>query len=275
MKRIAYCSDLHGKRERYLNFYSIEADYHIIGGDLFPRHGIYFKRLIDVQRNFIDEFLKPLLEQNKERTQTLLMLGNDDLEPLECNILEMQEDGLCHFLHGNKISIEDFEVIGFKYVPPTPFSLKNIERRDSRGISQKQFGTAILFQNDGMAMKIDFEAYLKSQPSIAELLDTLPKPTDFSKAIYVMHSPPYNSLIDTTVQGESVGSLDIRNFILKYQPTLVLCGHIHESPGTIQLGNTTCINPGQLHDFAYSLFELENDSIEFLKIPPPIKGNNN
>ena len=229
MKQIAYTSDLHGKEELYTKFFSIEADYHIIGGDLFPRHGFYFKRLFDIQKHFIQTFLKPLLEQNRNSTQTLLMLGNDDLEPLERDLLELQEEGLCQYLHGKKILIDDFEVIGFKYIPPTPFSLKNLERRDSRGAKEKPFGKSLFFKDNGDAVKIDFNNFLQSQPSITDLLEALPKPKNFDKTIYVMHSPPYDCIIDKTVSGDCVGSLDIRTFILTYQPALFLCGHIHES----------------------------------------------
>lgn len=269
MKRIVYCADLHGDIERYQAFFGIPGDYHIIGGDLLPKRG-YFKNLYDIQWHFMVDFLKPLLDAQKKHTRTLLMLGNDDIESLEVLLREWEGEGLCGQLHGSLFEVEGFEIIGFKYIPPTPFSAKNFERADSRGIAQKQFAAPVLFQTDGSYPTIDFESYLKSNPSISELLERLPKPRDFSKAIYIMHSPPYNSSIDVTVKKEPVGSQDIRNFITKYQPNLVLCGHIHESPGTIKLGRTVCINPGQLKEFAYTLFELSKGSIEFLKIPPEI-----
>jgi len=268
MKRIVYCADLHGDQKRYQEFFRIQGDYHIIGGDLFPKRG-YFKNLMDIQKKFMDQFLHPLLESEKTHTQTLLMLGNDDIESLEHFLFESQEEGLCYHLHNSLFEVEGFEIIGFKYIPPTPFSNKNFERWDSRGITQAQFADPVLFQEDGSFSVIDFESYLKkSQPSIAELLEQLPKPHDYSKAIYIFHSPPYDSCLDITVKNEAVGSQDIRDFIYKYQPALVLCGHIHESPGTVKLGETICMNPGQLKEFAYCIFELNDGSIEFLKIPP-------
>ncbi len=269
MKRIVYCADIHGSIEKYQAFFGIPGDYHIIGGDLLPKRG-YFKSLYDIQWHFLVDFLKPLLEAQKKHTRTLLMLGNDDIEPLESFLLEWEEEGLCDHLHGSLFEVEGFEIVGFKYIPPTPFSIKNFERGDSRGIAQKQFAAPILFQADGTYSPIDFESYLKSKPSIAKLLEQLPKPCNFSKAIYVMHSPPYDSGIDVTVNKEPVGSQDIRHFICKNEPALVLCGHIHESPGTVKFGETICINPGQLKNFGYSLFELKEGSIEFLKIPSEI-----
>lgn len=271
MKRLAFSSDLHGDKEKFQKFFNVRADYHVIGGDLLPKRGT-LKTIYKKQRSFMAEFLNPFLEQKKDVTTTLLMLGNDDLEPFEQVLLDFEREGLCKQLHGNRFTIEGFELIGFKYIPPTPFSLKGIERRDSRGVIDPlhRLYSSFIFEDDGSPIKIDFQAYLKSQPSIAELLETLPKPADYSKSIYAMHSPPYDCGIDVTVRGDPVGSIDIKNFLLQYQPALFLCGHIHESPGTFHLGKTPCINPGQLHEFAYSLFELDNDTIRFLKIPPAL-----
>lgn len=269
MKRIVYCADLHGSVERYQAFFAIPGDYHVIGGDLLPKRG-YFKTLYEIQRQFLFDFLKPLLETQQKHTRTLLMLGNDDIEAFEEVLRVWEGEGLCNNLHGALFEIEGFEIIGFKYIPPTPFSNKNFERWDSRGMVQTQFAPPVLFQADGSYSTIDFESYLKSNPSMAELLEQLPKPRDFSKAIYIMHSPPYNSVLDVTVNKDPVGSRDIRDFIVKHQPALVLSGHIHESPGTIKVGETLVINPGQLREFAYCLFQLHAGTIEFLKCPPII-----
>ncbi len=269
MKRLAFSSDLHGDEEKYQKFFSIEADFHVIGGDLLPKRGT-LKTIYKKQRTFVSEFLKEILEKHKGKTRTFLMLGNDDLDPFEKDILKFESEGLCHQLHGNKFAIDGFELIGFKYIPPTPFSLKGIERRDSRGVIDPlhRLYSSFIFEDDGTPIKIDFQSYLKSQPSIAELLDALPKPVDYSKTIYVMHTPPYNCEIDLTISCDPVGSLDVRDFLFEHQPALFLCGHIHEAPGTYYLGKTPCINPGQLHEFAYSLFELDKHTIKFLKIPP-------
>jgi Icc-related predicted phosphoesterase len=40
------------------------------------------------------------------------------------------------------------------------------------------------------------------------------------------------------------GSVAVRKAIEKYQPLLVLTGHIHESKGVVKLNRTTVINPG-------------------------------
>jgi Icc-related predicted phosphoesterase len=40
------------------------------------------------------------------------------------------------------------------------------------------------------------------------------------------------------------GSKSIRTAIETHQPMLGLHGHIHESAGVVNIGKTTCINPG-------------------------------
>jgi uncharacterized protein len=78
-------------------------------------------------------------------------------------------------------------------------------------------------------------------------------------AIYNVHVPPLDTPIDQAAKLDAnlkpvveggqvamigVGSSSVRDLILKYQPSLGLHGHVHESPGMIRLGKTVCINPG-------------------------------
>ena len=78
-------------------------------------------------------------------------------------------------------------------------------------------------------------------------------------SIYNVHVPPLDTPIDRAakldanlkpvVEGGQIamigaGSSSVRDLILKYQPSVGLHGHIHESAGAIRLGKTVCINPG-------------------------------
>ncbi len=82
---------------------------------------------------------------------------------------------------------------------------------------------------------------------------------EFYQAVFNIHVPPFNTPLDKApqltddlkpvveageVQMASVGSVAVRDFILKYQPLLGLHGHVHESAGITKLGRSTCINPG-------------------------------
>jgi uncharacterized protein len=85
---------------------------------------------------------------------------------------------------------------------------------------------------------------------------------DFTNVIFNFHVPPYGHgldmcpELDTTKDppapvmhgGEQAfkpaGSTAVLAAIEKYQPLLVLTGHIHESRGTVQIGRTFAVNPG-------------------------------
>ncbi len=69
--------------------------------------------------------------------------------------------------------------------------------------------------------------------------------------ILVCHQPPYGFLDKVNFpgapkswQGKHAESKAIRNYIRKYHPRFVLCGHIHEAKGTKLIGNTTIYNLG-------------------------------
>jgi len=85
---------------------------------------------------------------------------------------------------------------------------------------------------------------------------------DFSNAIFNMHVPPYDCTLDDcpkldwstdpptpivvagVPQSAPAGSKAVRKVVEKYQPLLLLTGHIHESRGLVKVGRTTVINPG-------------------------------
>jgi Icc-related predicted phosphoesterase len=62
--------------------------------------------------------------------------------------------------------------------------------------------------------------------------------------ILITHAPP-KGLGDRTSSGAHVGSLAIRAAIERVQPRFALCGHIHDSWGTVgMIGATTVMNLG-------------------------------
>ncbi|MBU0894151.1 MAG: metallophosphoesterase [Nanoarchaeota archaeon] len=70
--------------------------------------------------------------------------------------------------------------------------------------------------------------------------------------ILVCHQPPYGILDKVGKKynppkkwiGLHAGSKTILDYIKKYQPKYVLCGHIHEAKGRENIGKTTVINAG-------------------------------
>lgn len=75
----------------------------------------------------------------------------------------------------------------------------------------------------------------------------------------VSHSPPKNTKLDLTFTGEHVGSISLRDYIEKTNPTLVLCGHIHEATGVDHINDTVIVNPGPAKHGNYAIIDLHAD----------------
>jgi len=85
------------------------------------------------------------------------------------------------------------------------------------------------------------------------------KVQNMENCVFNFHCPPFNSQIDLApkldkefrpvmsggeAQWAPAGSMSVRKAIEEYQPLLGVHGHIHESRGVVNIGRTTCINPG-------------------------------
>jgi Icc-related predicted phosphoesterase len=74
-------------------------------------------------------------------------------------------------------------------------------------------------------------------------------------SVLVSHSPP-KGFVDKASSGQSLGSTAVRDAIVRTQPRLVVCGHIHACAGQrAEIGKTTVINAGPRG----VLFELLNE----------------
>lgn len=63
--------------------------------------------------------------------------------------------------------------------------------------------------------------------------------------VLLVHCPPVRTALDRVPSGDHVGSAAIRERAYRHRGVLV-CGHIHESPGAARLGDCLCLNPGGL-----------------------------
>ena len=79
--------------------------------------------------------------------------------------------------------------------------------------------------------------------------------------IMFVHDVPRDSKLDKNYQGDHVGSLSIRGIIEKYKPSLVVGGHIHESPGIDKIGATLAINAGEGKYGHHAVIKIDNKGI--------------
>jgi len=101
---------------------------------------------------------------------------------------------------------------------------------------------------------------------IYEEIKNLMKQVEKQKTrILVTHAPPYNTKTDMLPSGAHVGSESIRRIIEEFQPSINICGHIHEARAMDKIGDTLIINPGESsHGFA-AIINI-NEENEIVKI---------
>ncbi|MBS3905839.1 MAG: hypothetical protein KGZ49_02265 [Syntrophaceae bacterium] len=255
-----YASDLHGEIYLYRELLELAQSSSVeiiaLGGDLLPSipPTKRYEDMIPNQKSFIDQFLLPFFKRTMETTgvkHLFLIPGNWDIgypylfkEPVE-GLIDL--DRKIYRLRNG------YEIVGYPFVPPTPFRPKDYEKMDdpdSPWPPQKNPSyIRTSYQSDGLAA-IDPYLYLRSRETIQEDLDRLPKPLFPKRAIFMTHSPPFGTRLDLIQGGKSAGSRPLKAFIESQQPFLTLHGHIHEAPQLSGsyfewIGKTLSINPGQ------------------------------
>ena len=130
-----FVSDLHGSLDRYNKLFVAIDDERpravFLGGDLLPH------RWADGLSggNFVDEVLVPGFGKLPEKLaaeapRVFVILGNDDDRVSEQTFIEGEDAGLWSYVHERWGSLDSYPVVGYAYVPPTPFLLKDWERYD-------------------------------------------------------------------------------------------------------------------------------------------------
>jgi len=103
----------------------------------------------------------------------------------------------------------------------------------------------------------------KTEPEIAEVIEkVVAEVPDPSRAVFNFHCPPLDSSLDTCLKLDAsvwpptpvienrqpvyygAGSQAVTDALRRYQPTVGLHGHIHESRGMNRYGRTPAFNPG-------------------------------
>jgi len=82
---------------------------------------------------------------------------------------------------------------------------------------------------------------------------------DVARHGVLAHVPPRGRSLDRVRFGQHVGSKALRAFVDRAEPSLVLCGHIHERRGVERVGRTTMVNCGQASKGHYALVNVETE----------------
>jgi Icc-related predicted phosphoesterase len=284
--KLLYTSDLHGEISLYQDLSALanssSAEIIALGGDLLPSFppSKRYEDMIPNQRIFIEEFLLPLFKKVLVTTsvrQIFLIPGNWDLgypylfrEPIE-GIIDLSQK-IYRLKNG-------YELIGYPFVPPTPFRPKDYEKMDEPEAPwppQKNPSYIRASEQSDHLLPVNPDIYLRKREMIVEDLTQLPKPISYKKAVYMMHSPPFGTKLDFIQGKKSAGSRSIKLFIEGNQPLLTLHGHIHESPELSgayldRIGETLSVNPGQSAWSGRDLVKLHAVTVEMEKIEETLK----
>jgi uncharacterized protein len=150
--------------------------------------------------------------------------GNDDIFEID-NIIESSP--CVSFGEGKLLDLDGFSLVSMGWTNPTPWD------------------TYREAPEDELAAKIE---------AVAGLVP------DMGRAIFNFHAPPYGTGLDEApaldenlrpmhggVVMKPVGSVAVRDAILKHQPLLSVHGHIHESRAIKKMNRTLAINPGSVY----------------------------
>ena len=238
-----FASDLHGSVDRYEKLFgAIRAERPravFLGGDLLPSGafaGVGLPRNVD---DFVADFLAAGFgelrrELGPDYPSVCLILGNDDPRFEEAAVLDAATQGIWHYVHNRRVEIGAHELYGYAKVPPSPFRLKDWEAYDV----SRYVDPGCVSPEQGVRT-IPVAEHLIRYGSIKQDLDQLTGDADLSGAIFLFHSPPYETALDrAALDGKMVdhvpldvhvGSIAIRRFVEERQPLVTLHGHIHES----------------------------------------------
>ena len=127
-----FATDLHGRVDRYRKLFEAMAAERpravFLGGDLLPNH-------LPFDGDFVADFLAPELARLRATLgasypEVFAILGNDDGRAVEAEFAAAGDGGLWRYAHGRVLDLDGWSVVGYAYVPPTPFLLKDWERYD-------------------------------------------------------------------------------------------------------------------------------------------------
>jgi Icc-related predicted phosphoesterase len=240
--RCFFASDLHGSLRRYRALFDLVRAERpgavFLGGDLMPHYLVPWDPAqsdSDFVRDFLSaEFARLRDEMREEYPPVFLILGNDDLRAEEASLGEVESLGIWRYAHNRKFALDGYTVYGYAYSPPSPFLLKDWERYDvSRFVDPGSVSP-----EEGRR-SVPVEPREARHATIKQDLDLLADKDDLSKAIFLFHSPPYQTKLDrAALDGRTVehvpldvhvGSIAIQRFIRDRQPLVTLHGHVHES----------------------------------------------
>jgi len=278
MTAALFTSDLHGAKKKYEFLFdkilTIKPAAVFLGGDLMGFSAKARNEALPTGEDFLYDYLAMNLNKIREELKdeypaVFVILGNDDPKIHEAALLDISTTGLMSYVNEQRMEFHEYTVIGYSYVPPTPFLNKDWEKYDvSRFVD-----VGCVSPEEGYR-SIPVSDHELRFFTIKRDLERLFADADLSRTICLFHSPPYNTKLDrAALDGVKfdhapvdvhVGSIAIKEFILTRSPYITLHGHIHESSSITgswmeKIGDTICFQGATKRDEnGIILFDLDD-----------------
>lgn len=238
MVKSFFVSDIHGNKNRYKSLFEkiIEEKPKVVffGGDLYPS----YKEIKISTESFFEDYFFPLFQNLKDGLgdsypKFFIILGNDDPRTEEYKFQSEEAQKYWTYLNSSHDTFDGFNIIGYPYIPPTPFLYKDWELYD---VSR--------YVDPGCIHPIKGKRFVDPQrdieyTTIKKDLEKLSENLDVKKSVFLFHSPPYQTKLDRAGLDDmyfdhvpldvNIGSVAIKEFIENEHPHLTMHGHVHES----------------------------------------------
>jgi len=250
---------------------------------------------VDHQHAFFSDVFIPMFDaflSRHRQTHIYAIMGNDDRrtnEPLLKDFdgatrnFHLLDDRMVEFNHAKQVrtffpgDVPQLFVAGYPYVPIGGGLLMDWVKHENRvGLMPPGMESLLDIGSSGIqTVKPRFDSTIEEDLSnFSGYLDkwemTSEEVYDPARTIHLFHTPPYNTPLDQIApQGrydfvalpDHVGSSEVRRFIEREQPFLVLSGHCHEAvvlgDYKTDIGATRCVNPGsQTHIDVLSIVQF-------------------
>jgi uncharacterized protein len=265
--RIIFVTDLHGNENLYHELTTLtnveEPTCVILGGDL-----IGYARDAESQISFVRGFLGPWMSNLDSRITWIP--GNVDWPEAVDELRRITAANATQLESRSATEIGTWGVVGYPWVPPTPFRIKLWEKRDHEDDNVSLPCPSFESDANGHTRQISDPEFV-ARGSIEEDMAGMD-----GNNVWVVHTPPYGTPLDRvtgSAQGQEDdhrGSRAVTAAIHEKQPPVTLHGHIHESPivsgkWATRIGRTLAINPGSGSKLHAVVFETTDSRIVGLR----------
>ena len=271
---IVIASDIHTSR-RHLATTLFCAEEHgaaavVFNGDIVPK-SVYSgkvdaRHMIVLQREYLRGPFLSALRAFKEKYPKVSIyadLGNDDFWCNRDLLIQPEREGVLILLHNRVHPLAPgIDIVGYMFVPPTPFGIKDAERIDRVGAPLEWDVRLKGVFSVPRGLK---ERFIDENDTIEQGLKEL-ETKIMQPFVLATHAPPYGLSLDVLYDGRRVGSVAIRDFIERHADggrlIASFSGHIHESflvSGTSvnEVRGRWIVNAGQLEDrLRYAVLDL-------------------